>query len=151
MKRRILSIITALALCLSLLPGTVLATEVPVDGNWTDGLTEAPEGWSESEDGNTITVTTPEALAWLAVIVNDENIAAFEDNPTFGKTVVLGADLDLGGKHWTPIGNGPFGKHTVNAFVGNFDGNGHTISHLTINDSSGRGSIGLFGDRKSVV
>lgn len=146
MKRRILSIITALALCLSLLPGTVLATEVPVDGNWTDGLTEAPEGWSESEDGNTITVTTPEALAWLAVIVNDENIAAFEDNPTFGKTVVLGADLDLGGKHWTPIGNGPFGKHTVNAFVGNFDGNGHTISHLTINDSSGRGSIGLFGN-----
>ena len=119
MKHRILSIITALALCLSLLPGTVLATEVPVDGNWTDGLTEAPEGWSESGDGSTITITTPEALAWLAVIVNDENIAAFEDNPTFGKTVVLGADLDLGGKNWTPIGNGPSGKHTVNAFVGN--------------------------------
>jgi len=144
--RKLFSIITALALCLSLLPGAVLAAEESTSGNWTDGLTQAPEGWSESEDGSTITITTPEALAWLAAIVNDESITTYEDNPTFGKTVVLGADLDLSGKNWVPIGNGKFGTDTVNAFIGDFDGNGHTISNLTIDDSSGSDRIGLFGN-----
>lgn len=143
--KRIVSIITTLALCLSLLPGTAWAMEKAIEGNWTDGLIESPTGWSESEDGETITITTPEALAWLAVLVNDENLTKFEDNPTRGKTVILGADLDLSGKKWVPIGNGKSGKQTVNAFVGNFDGNGHTISNVTI-DIDNEDSIGLFGN-----
>ncbi|MDE7035189.1 MAG: hypothetical protein K2O74_02940, partial [Eubacteriales bacterium] len=122
MRQKALSIITALALCLSLLPGTALAAGESIDGSWTDGLLEAPEGWSESEDGNTITITTPEALAWLAVLVNNKDFTEVEDNPTYQKTVVLGADLDLGGKEWIPIGNRKLGKQTVNAFAGSFDG-----------------------------
>ncbi|NBH80592.1 hypothetical protein D3Z52_21085 [Clostridiaceae bacterium] len=146
MRQKILSVITALALCLSLLPGAALAAGESIDGSWTDGLLEAPEGWSESEDGNTITITTPEALAWLAVLVNNKDFTEVEDNPTYQKTVVLGADLDLGGKEWIPIGNRKLGKQTVNAFAGSFDGNGYTISRLTISDSDSGECIGLFGN-----
>ena len=139
MKKRVLSFLTALALCLGFFPGTAWAEE-SAGGNWTDNLTTAPDGYIEEAD--TITITTPEALAWLAVLVNSETVTEFAVNPTYGKTVVLGADLDLGGKYWVPIGNG---KKIPNAFIGSFDGNGHTISNLTIESQEGETHLGLFG------
>lgn len=55
-----------------------------------------------------------------------------------GKTVKLGADVDLKNAPWTPIGNWD------NAFEGTFDGQGYTISNLYINAPTGEG-VGLFG------
>jgi len=55
-----------------------------------------------------------------------------------GEWFVLTTDLDLNVAPWTPIGNYP------NSFYGNFNGNGHTISNLFINNSTGD-NIGLFG------
>ena len=52
----------------------------------------------------------------------------------------LGADLDLNGIAWTPIGDS-----SSNAFKGRFDGLGHTINNLTLNDTGGNGNQGLFG------
>ena len=52
------------------------------------------------------------------------------------------ADIDLNGSdtnQWTPIG-----ADTNKSFTGTFDGNGHTISGLYINDSS-KDNVGLFG------
>ena len=56
-----------------------------------------------------------------------------------GKTVVLTADIALGGEEtpWTPIGN------ASNKFEGTFDGNGHIISDLYINSTEA--NQGLFG------
>ncbi len=53
---------------------------------------------------------------------------------------VLGTDLTLSGtNNWTPIGT-----DYNNKFTGNFDGLGHTISNLHINDTT-KDSVGLFG------
>jgi filamentous hemagglutinin family protein len=53
---------------------------------------------------------------------------------------VLGTDLSLTGtNNWTPIGDYP-----TNNFTGKFDGLGHTISNLKINNT-GRDNVGLFG------
>ncbi len=69
---------------------------------------------------------------------------------------VLGADIDASATaSWnydtdssTYLGFDPLGTYTeldtTNAFTGNFDGLGHTISHLTINRSS-EYEVGLFG------
>ena len=48
-------------------------------------------------------------------------------------------DIDLAGYDWVPIGQ--FGS---DAFTGNYDGNGHTISSLTC-ETNGTDNAGLFG------
>lgn len=56
---------------------------------------------------------------------------------------VLGADVDASGiSNWTPIGN------LSTRFTGNFDGLGHTIDKLYINNSSSN-YLGLFGATNS--
>ena len=76
-----------------------------------------------------ITITTAEQLAAVAAAVNG-------GNDYNGVTIKLGADLDLNGHNWTPIGN------DYHRFKGTFDGDNHTISNLTI---SGGNYVGLFG------
>ena len=56
-----------------------------------------------------------------------------------GQTVVLGADLDLAGVTWTPIGNAD------NIFKGTFDGNGKVIKNLEVL-MAGESFVGLFGN-----
>ena len=46
-----------------------------------------------------------------------------------GKHFALACDLDLNDLEWTPIGNG------IHAFMGFFDGKGHTIKNLKISQS----------------
>lgn len=135
MRKRGISLVTVLALCLCLLPGTALAAAG--EGNWTDGLTEAPAGYTEEADGTTITIASAEGLAWLAVQVRGLNGIAKNDFAE--KTVVLAADLDLNGKNWTPIGDGSA------RYKGNFDGGNHTISNMVIHANNGEQYIGLFG------
>ena len=54
------------------------------------------------------------------------------------QTVVLGADLDLAGVTWTPIGT------SSNPFKGTFDGNGKVIKNLSVL-MAGKSNVGLFG------
>lgn len=51
----------------------------------------------------------------------------------------LGADIDLTGRQWYPIGT------KENPFSGTFDGTGHSIIGLTANDTQGMNGVGLFG------
>ena len=81
------------------------------------------------------TISDSADLAGLAKLVN-------EGNNFSGKTIKLGADIDLGGKEWTPIGN------STNSFKGVFEGNKHTISNLFINSPT-KSNIGLFGVTQS--
>ena len=59
-----------------------------------------------------------------------------------GQTVVLGADLDLAGVTWTPIG---FNGKTFN---GTFDGNGKVIKNLSVL-MAGKSDVGLFGNTQN--
>lgn len=97
--------------------------------NWIDA---ADTHWytSNSEDSE-FTIDTAEELAGLAELVN-------EGKDFSKKTIKLGANIDLAGKEWTPIGKS--GK----PFIGIFDGQGKTISNLVI-DMSSKSDVGLFG------
>jgi hypothetical protein len=85
-------------------------------------------------------------LAKLAALVNAGN-TAYND-----KYYQLTCDLDLsaygknynGGKGWIPIGMYVDGNTNDISFKGTFDGVGHTVTGLYINDSSLKGT-GLFG------
>ena len=122
MKKRILAICMALCLMLSAVPVAFAAEE--------DAPFKPDTSWySESE--NEFTISSADQLAGLAQLVNEGN--------TFkGKTITLGAAIDLENREWTPIG------YSGKAFKGTFDGGEHTISNLVINQP-GRRNVGLFG------
>jgi len=78
-----------------------------------------------------IVINTAEELYAFAAAVNAGNTYK-------GKTVILGADIDLANMEWTPIGNSTY------SFQGIFDGNGKTVSNLNVN-MPGKSNVGLFG------
>ncbi|MBO5481515.1 MAG: hypothetical protein J6A63_10050 [Clostridia bacterium] len=53
-----------------------------------------------------------------------------------GETITLVNDIDLDGVKWSPIG-------TEVPFAGTFDGNGHTVSNLTVTDMENAGFFDL--------
>ena len=71
-----------------------------------------------------------EFIAFAAAVNNGNSYA--------GQTVTLGADLDLNGVTWTPIGT------SSNPFKGTFDGNGKVIKNLSVM-MAGKSDVGLFG------
>lgn len=88
------------------------------------------------------------------VLNNYTDLKAFADELNVngksfsGKTVKLGADIDLGYTEWTPIGQtGDNGTTTY--FQGTFDGDNHTIKNLAISasawDEGANYAAGLFG------
>ena len=88
-------------------------------------------GYTVSEDGRTYEVYNAEGLKNIAKLVNEE-----------GKTdinITLTDNIDLTGIDWTPIG-----KDDNKAYTGTFDGNGKTITGLTVTGSNKY--AGLFGD-----
>jgi hypothetical protein len=94
----------------------------------------ADSSWYDSTKSS-FTISTAEQLLYFAGLVNS-------GTDFKGKTVTLGADLDLGSLHWIPIGNDP------NQFGGTFDGGGKTISNLIVDYPGTR--AGLFGYVASV-
>ena len=88
---------------------------------------------SSFTSGEKYAIYTKEELEKLRDYVN-------AGNNTASVEFVLGADIDLSSiSNWTPIGQGTDSE----SFRGNFDGNGHVISNLTIDSNSEQ--IGLFG------
>ena len=74
-------------------------------------------------------------------IATAEELWDFAELVNGGKTdasAILTADIDLNNQLWDPIGN------SSRPYRGTFNGNGHTISGLTINDSTADYQ-GLFG------
>ena len=67
-------------------------------------------------------------LIWFRDSVN--TYTSDGSNQYKGQYVKLTADIDLAGIDWTPIGTNSVGDHM--AFLGTFDGDGHTISNLSI-------------------
>ena len=121
----------------------------------------APYAFSVNEAGQTVLTFTADdgAISWVkadaeetaAVIEIDsaEQLAAINEN--LSGNYVLTADIDLAGEEWTPIGafvpgGGEEGEQPdlTAAFTGSFDGQGHTISNLKI-DQPEAWAVGLFG------
>lgn len=84
-------------------------------------------------------ISLPQQLASLAEAVNSGAFASVDG----GIHVALENDIDLSGySDWTPIG-----RSNTHPFVGTFDGQGHTINNMTINNSNPNDEKewGLFG------
>lgn len=100
---------------------------------WT-GDTKSPV--QDGNDPNLYTVNSPAELAGLAAMVNAGDDFA-------GKTVLLTADCNLNNINWTPIGT------WEKPFNGIFDGQGHTVSNLSVTLGGTSVPAGLFGCVKS--
>jgi len=117
--RNILSIVT-------LIP-TLLFAQTP----W--GGTASTTWYVGNETAATYEISSAEGLAGLAELVN-AGTQLF-----VGKTIKLTADINLNNKEWVPIGTSETGKY----FGGVFDGQGYTVSGLSINSTDDY--QGLFG------
>ena len=137
MKKRIGSVLLALALCLSLLPATALA----VDSAWDGSIATAFAGGSGTEN-DPYQIDDGAQLAYLASEVNKGQTY---ENSYF----VLTADIDLANNDWTPIGNSfadvLFDGPDYRLFAGNLDGKGHTISNISIGTESTPLESDVFG------
>ncbi|MBR6825875.1 MAG: heparinase II/III family protein, partial [Oscillospiraceae bacterium] len=89
-------------------------------------------------------IRTAQELRRLAYMVNEQGLS-----PS-GKTVRLLADIDLENEEWIPIGgNASADGASKIVFTGTFDGNGHTVSNLSV--SEGNYYVGFFGDLSKAV
>ena len=151
MKKRIGSVLLALALCLSLLPATALAA----DSAWDGSIATAFADGSGTKDDPWL-ISSVEDLQLLANTINDGKAARFDADAAAGGKGVAGnyygyyfkqtKDLDLSGiKSWDPIG---YSGGQDLYFAGHYDGDGHTISNAKStgkNDDEGFATAGIFG------
>ncbi|MDL2263627.1 hypothetical protein LJC31_03135 [Synergistaceae bacterium OttesenSCG-928-I11] len=104
---------------------------------WDGSTTTQPQ----LDDDGVYLISTGAELAWIAKMVA-------EDNATYGAASYRQtADIDLGGKAWTPIGTIPEENNGSDllslSFKGAYDGGGYTISGLAM---SGEARLtGFFG------
>ncbi len=93
------------------------------DTDTWDGSVAATFPSGDGSETSPYVIKTGAQLAYLAECVNKGTNFA-------GKHFELARDIDLAGLPWTPIGN-----TAETAFSGRFDGNGHTISGLSVKPS----------------
>ena len=137
MKKKLLSILLALSLLLTLLPTAALAA----DGAWDGSIATAFAGGTGTES-DPYQIADGAQLAYLASEVN-------KGQPYENACFVLTADIDLGNHDWTPIGNffsdALFGGTDYSVFAGNLDGKGHTVSNISIGTESAPLESDVFG------
>lgn len=126
------------------------------DENGTDAWDgTADTSWYVGHENETeFSIGTAAELAGLAALVNGtakdaegKPIAAvnfYDETTKTDKTIKLTADIDLGDKEWTPIGNGD----SFSAFSGTFNGDGYTVSGLNVPDTY---FPGLFGQISKIA
>jgi LPXTG-motif cell wall-anchored protein len=142
MKRKLLALIITAALVVAVFPCTAFALDTwdgTADTTWYAGYGD-------------YTISTAEQLAGLAVLVNTGAAESGGAPADFsGMTITLGDDIDLAGYDWTPIGTFVWASLVdLHPFSGTFDGNGHTISNMTVSDITKIGA-GLFGYTTSAL
>ncbi len=107
---------------------------VSVSAAW-DGSVSVDFAGGNGTEASPFEIASAQDLALVAKKVNEEGLE-FE-----GQYFKLTTDIDLGGTPWIAIGNRASGSIAV--FKGSFDGDGHTVSGLNIDDSNS--DTGLFG------
>lgn len=140
MKKRVLSVLLSLGLVIGMIPMTAKAETTEEESEkWSDYVAESfASGTGTKEDPYQI--ATPEQFAKLAV---DVNSGVPDDNKYHcGEYFELKNDIDLSGKTWTPIG---YGDQAAKPFQGYFDGKGHTVTGLYVDERGNNCFAGLFG------
>ena len=140
MKKRVLSVLLSLGLVIGMIPMTAKAETTEEESKkWSDYVAESfASGTGTKEDPYQI--ATPEQFAKLAV---DVNSGVPDDNKYHcGEYFELKNDIDLSGKTWTPIG---YGDQAAKPFQGYFDGKGHTVTGLYVDERGNNCFAGLFG------
>lgn len=107
------------------------AAFTPEAGKFYNITLNYDKGYNLSADGRTYEVYNADGLlAWNEAVQGDLSL-----------NCTLTDDIDLTGKEWTPIGSNI--NYVYTGYTGTFDGQGHTISGLTINQA--RFAVGLIG------
>ena len=137
MKKSIGSLLLILALCFTLLPTAALAE----DDAWNGSTAAAFAGGTGTAE-DPYQIANGAELAYLASSVNSGE--SYEE-----KNFVLTANIDLNGLPWTPIANSfsdaLLGGSDYRVFAGNFDGNGYTISNVSIGSEAAPLEADVFG------
>ena len=124
---------------------SVAAANDTISGLWTDDLTADADytfggGAGTAEDPYLIATATD--LAMLELNVYEINNVTYS-----GKYFKQTANIDLAGKYWLPIGiNKP--NSYANCFRGVYDGGGHIIYNMTVDNAKDARVVqfaGLFG------
>ena len=141
MKKKLLSLLLALCLVMALVPMTAFAEDAQNINVW-DGSTAAAFAGGTGTAEDPYQIANGAQLAYLASSVN--NGETYEE-----KNFVLTANIDLNGLPWTPIANSfsdaLLGGSDYRIFAGNFDGNGYTISKVSIGSETTPFESDVFG------
>ena len=141
MKKKLLSLLLALCLVMALVPMTAFAEDSQNINVW-DGSTAAAFAGGTGTAEDPYQIANGAQLAYLASSVNSGE--TYEE-----KNFVLTANIDLNGLPWTPIANSfsdaLLGGSDYRVFAGNFDGNGYTISNVSIGSETTPLESDVFG------
>ena len=141
MKKKILSLLLALCLVMALVPMTAFAEDAQNISVW-DGSTAAAFAGGTGTAEDPYQIANGAQLAYLASSVNSGETYT-------GKNFVLTVNIDLNGLPWTPIANSfsdaLLGGSNYRIFAGNFDGNGYTISKVSIGSETTPFESDVFG------
>ena len=141
MKKRILGIALAICMMIFCVPMTAFAEDSQNINVW-DGSTAAAFAGGTGTAEDPYQIANGAELAYLASSVNSGE--SYEE-----KNFVLTANIDLNGLPWTPIANSfsdaLLGGSDYRIFAGNFDGNGYTISNVSIGSEAAPLEADVFG------
>ena len=141
MKKKLLSLLLALCLVMALVPMTAFAEDAQNISVW-DGSTAAAFAGGTGTAEDPYQIANGAQLAYLASSVNSGETYT-------GKNFVLTVNIDLNGLPWTPIANSfsdaLLGGSNYRVFAGNFDGNGYTISKVSIGSETTPFESDVFG------
>ncbi len=141
MRKKIQSLLLALCLVMALVPVSAFAEDAQNINVW-DGSTAAAFAGGTGTAEDPYQIANGAQLAYLASSVNSGE--TYEE-----KNFVLTANIDLNGLPWTPIANSfsdaLLGGSDYRVFAGNFDGNGYTISNVSIGSETTPFESDVFG------
>ncbi len=133
------------------------------DGSWPDGFPDgpgdgAPVYFLQLNNGSVITLSGAEAQLQINkdeyTVINSANVRFLDfqfNAPDLAGNYALGTNINASVTSGWNDGAGvmPVGTES-DPFTGNFNGLGHTISNLTINQPDGNG-VGLFGYNSGLI
>ena len=117
----------------------VLAADEETVSKW-DGTSVDRTWYDNNPTAESYTITTAAQFAGIADVCN--TVASNSGvHPFKGQTIYLGANINLGGHNFEPIGDA---SSDHRCFYGSFDGQGYTVSNI-YSESTAAKYVGLFG------